>query len=169
MPGDAQEDGAGGCSPSLRRTTPHHLEQTPRGTRHLRCDAGRREVPRYETPQELLDMEERDPAGLRQRFKLALTHFHETGRLHASDLQLPHMNGPPPTHMWFIPGYEGGALDPEKLGVACIVVPPSTGRGPNTLGSWGLKPVPTTPFRSILPSCLPSSAIQTAPLPSSIC
>ena len=58
------------------------------------------------------------------QFKQALVHFHETGRLHPSDLQLPIMRGSPPTYMWFIPGYEGGAYDPERLGVACIVVPP---------------------------------------------
>ena len=88
-------------------------------------------------------MEERDPAGLRRGFKQALDHFHENGRLRPSDLQLPIMRGSPPTGMWFIPGYEGGAYDPEKLGVACIVVPPLTGIGSNTMGTWNLKPVPT--------------------------
>ena len=100
-------------------------------------------------------MEERDSAGLRMRFERALKHIDETGNLHPSDLQLPIMRGSPPTYMWFIPGYMGGALDPEKLGVACIVIPPSTGLGAYTLGTWRLKPVPTPP--SFLTARLPSS------------
>jgi len=77
-----------------------------------------------------------------RRFKQALDHIHETGLLQPSDLQFP-IRASPPTAMQPIPGYEGGALDPQKLGVACMVVPPSQGRGVYSTGEWGLKAVPT--------------------------
>jgi hypothetical protein len=46
-----------------------------------------------------------------------------------------------------LPGYEGGAFDPERLGTACIVVPPSTDRAstPCTWNpcTWSLSQVST--------------------------
>ncbi|KAJ1485227.1 hypothetical protein T484DRAFT_1794482 [Baffinella frigidus] len=88
-------------------------------------------------------MAEHDPAGLDRsikrepasRLSLDLEHIHDTGLLHAADLQLPILASPP-TCVQSIPGYEGGVFDPQKLGVACIVVPPSDCRGPNTLGDF---------------------------------
>ena len=98
---------------------------------------------RYATPQYLLDMNYQE---MERRFKQALDHFNETGRLRPSDLQLPIMEGPPPTCKQDLEGYEGGVFDPEKLGVACIVVPPSEGRGANEKGStWNLNPVSPVP------------------------
>ena len=100
-------------------------------------------------------MEAGDAAGLRLRFKQALDHIHETGRLNPSDLQLPIMRGSPPTYTWTVPGYGAmGAYDPTKLGVACIVVPPATGTGFNTLGDFNLVPVSTLPFLPDRPSPL---------------
>ncbi|KAJ1495319.1 hypothetical protein T484DRAFT_1762975 [Baffinella frigidus] len=75
----------------------------------------------YATPDQLLDMEERDPANLRKRFKQALDHFHESGRLRPSDLQLPIQLSPYETSVHSLTGYEGGEFDPERLGAACIV------------------------------------------------
>ena len=124
-------------------TIPH--SQPPRDTRHLKCGEVRRDTLPFATPEELVEMEAGDPAALRQRFKQALDRINETGRLHPSDLQLPIVRGSPPTYMWMVPGYgTGGAYDPTKLGVACIVVPPATGLGANTgLGDWNLVPVST--------------------------
>ena len=116
--------------------------QPPRDTRHLKCGEGRRNTLPFVTPEELLAMEVRDPAGLRQRFKQALEHILETGRLHPSDLQLPIIIGSPPTYMRKVLGYgSGGVYDPMKLGIACYVVPPATGTGFNTLGDFNLVPV----------------------------
>ena len=91
----------------------------------------RRSPLRYATAQQLLDMEKIDRADLERRFKEALKHMHGSGRLHPSDLQLP-IQPSPPTNVKLIEGYEDGEFNPEKLGVACIVRPPSEGRGANT-------------------------------------
>ncbi|KAJ1483782.1 hypothetical protein T484DRAFT_1949274 [Baffinella frigidus] len=93
----------------------------------------------YASPQELIDMWERDPAEMKRQFKQALEHFHETGRPRPSDLQLPIRLSPYDTSVSSITGYEGGEFDPARLGVACIVVPPTEGRGTNTKG-WSLNP-----------------------------
>jgi len=95
-------------------------------------------------------MEEREPAVLMRRIKQALDHVHETGRLRPSDLQLPSYASLQYIKQ-FLPGYEGSAFDPERLGVAYIVVPPSQGRGVNA-GSYNLNPVPTSPPLSAHPS-----------------
>ena len=111
----------------------------------------------YTTPQQLLDMEEKHPEELERRFKQALDSFHEAGHLRSSDLQLPIMRGPPPTCKQFLQGYEGDSFDPVKLGVACVVVPPSEGRGANAKGSaWNLNPASTPPLTTPLPSKPPS-------------
>ena len=120
----------------------------------MRRGVRRRDISLYATPQELLDMEKDDPEGLRRRFKQALEHIDETGRLRPSDLQLP-IFASPQYYNQPLKGYEGGAFDPEKLGVSYIVVPPKDGRGPNSLlGDWNLNPVPTPP---LLTTHLPSS------------
>ena len=75
---------------------------------------------------------------LMRLFKQALEHVRETGRLHSSDLQLPILDDP--TFMQLLEGYEGDEYDPERLGSACIVVPPTAGRGPNTKGHFNLNP-----------------------------
>ena len=93
----------------------------------------------YATPQQLLGMEAHDPAGLMRRFKQALDHIRESGRLRPSDLQLP-SQASPPTYTRPIAGYEGGAFDPHTLGVACIVVPPTHGRGPYSKGEFSFNP-----------------------------
>ena len=101
----------------------------------------RRDVPPYATPQQLLDMEKHDPAELMRRFKQALDHVCQTGRLRLADLQLPIRLGPFDTSISSVAGYEGGEFDPEKLGVACILVPPTEGRGSNAKGSsWSVNP-----------------------------
>ena len=108
-------------------------------------EQGRRDVPQYATPEELLYMEERDHAGLMRRFKRARDHVHETGRLHASDLQLP-IYASPRYAKESLPGYQGGVFDPEKLGVAYVVVPPSDCRGVILSGgTWNLNPVSSLP------------------------
>ena len=54
----------------------------------LSCHDWRRQVLLYATPQELLEMEERDHAGLMRRIKQALEHVRDMRRLvHASMLQ----------------------------------------------------------------------------------
>ena len=75
-----------------------------------------------------------------QRFKQALEHMDESGRLRPSDLQLP-IFASPQYYKKFLPGYEGGAIDPERLGAAFIVVPPPTGIGPNTPCTFNLQQV----------------------------
>ena len=106
----------------------------------LRCDERRRVALRYATPQELLDMAEYDPADLDRRFKQALGHVVETGRLRPSDLQIPILTDA--CFMQPLPGYEGGCYNPYTLGTACIFVPPSKGRGPNTQGDFNVNPKP---------------------------
>ena len=110
---------------------------------HLIFDVGGRNDLLYATPQQLLDMMERDPAELKLRFKQALDHFHENGRLRPSDLQLPIRLSPYDTAVHPLTGYHGGEFDPGRLGVACIVVPPTEGRGSNSKGTYSLNPVPT--------------------------
>ena len=88
-------------------------------------------------------MEARDPAELMRLFKQALDRIHG-GDLRASDLQLP-IYATPPCYKQTLPGYEGGAFDPERLGAACIVVPPSQGRGENNQGVYNLNAVPPRP------------------------
>ena len=68
-----------------------------------------------------------------------MEHVRESGRLRDSDLQLPILAAPP-TSTQFVKGYEGDSLDPLKLGVACVVVPPTEGRGPNSTGDYNLNP-----------------------------
>ena len=80
-------------------------------------------------------MEERDSPALVRRFKQALDHVHESGGLRPSDLQLP-IYASPQYYKQLLPGYEGGAFDPERLGTACIVVPPSTDHGASTPCTW---------------------------------
>ena len=91
-------------------------------------------------------MEEGDPGALRQRFKQAIEHIDETGRLRSFDLQLPIYTSPQ-YYKQPLPGYDGGAFDPERLGVACIVTPPSTGRGDAwNPCSWNLSQVRDPPL-----------------------
>ena len=111
-----------------------------RSARNLRCDRWRRDVLRYATPQELLDLEKHDPAELMRRFKQTLDHVCQTGRLSPSDLQLPLQLSPFDTSILPLTGYEGGEFDPERLGAACIIVPPAEGRGSNTKGTWSVNP-----------------------------
>ena len=59
------------------------------------CDALRRDVPLFLTPEEFLGMEANDPAKLRRFIKRALEHVRETGGLRPSDLQLPIFTVPP--------------------------------------------------------------------------
>ena len=91
-------------------------------------------------------MEERDSPALVRRCKQALDHVHESGGLRPSDLQLP-IYASPQYYKQLLPGYEDGAFDPERLGTACIVVPPSTHQGsaPCTWNpcTWSLHQVPT--------------------------
>ena len=124
----------------------------------------------YATPHELLGLEETDRQELERRIKQALERFRGTGLLHAANLQLPIMRGAPPTNMWFVLGYEGGAYDPAKLGVACIVVPPTDGRGKNTLGDYNLHAVrpPALPFPPPPPPSsisIPGESLRVSPLP----
>ena len=124
---------------------------------HLTCDAGRRDDLRYETPQQLLDMWNRGRADLMERFKEVLGCVLETRRLRPSDLQLPIRLSPFDTSICPLSGYEGGEFDPERLGVACIVVPPTEGRGSNTKGSWSVSQAmpPPIPFLTTrLPSII---------------
>ena len=126
-----------------RFPTPHH---TTGPEVHLKFDAWRRDkLPDnllYATPQELLDMEEREPAELRLRFLQALEHVRETLRLHPSDLQLP-TYASPQYYKQLLAGYEGGAFDPATLGAAYVVVPDtSSARVPNPC-TWNLHQVPT--------------------------
>ena len=78
----------------------------------------------------------RDRAGLMRGIKEDLDRIHETGRLRPSDLQLPVRLSPFDTARVSLSGYEGGELDPERPGTACIVIPPTEGRGSNGKGSW---------------------------------
>lgn len=95
------------------------------------------------TPHQLLGMVDDDFAGLERRLMEALQHVHETGLIRPSDIQLPILSSPP-TVTQSIPGYEGGELDPQTLGVACIGLPPSEGRGANKEGAaYNLNPVRT--------------------------
>ena len=73
-------------------------------------------------------MEKCDPAGLARRIMRALERIDEAGRLRPSDLQLP-IYASPQYYAQHLQGYESGAFDPERLGAACIIVPPSEGRG----------------------------------------
>ncbi|KAJ1488654.1 hypothetical protein T484DRAFT_3598050 [Baffinella frigidus] len=92
------------------------------------------------TPHQLLGMVDDDFAGLERRLMEALQHVHETGLIRPSDIQLPILSSPP-TVTQSIPGYEGGELDPQTLGVACIGLPPSEGRGANKEGAaYNLNP-----------------------------
>ena len=122
-------------------TPPRPSTQPPRIPRNLIRDAWRRDTLLYAAPQELLDLEERD---LLRRFKHDLDHIHETGRLRPSDLQLA-IYASPQYCKQSIQGYSGGEFDPEKLGVAYIVIPPAKGYGPRSQGVYNLNPVPT-PF-----------------------
>ena len=107
-------------------------------------------------------MDERDPRGLLWRIKQSLEHVYETGRLRPSDLKLP-IYACPQYYKQILPGYEGGAFDPERLGAACIVVPPSKALGANTPCtynpcSWRLKQVPTQSKElPVFPPASPSS------------
>jgi hypothetical protein len=93
-------------------------------------------------------MEQRDRAGLEQRFAAILDHLDVAGRLRPSDLQLPIFASPPYLKQP-LEGYEGGAFDPATLGVACIVVPPTDCLGANSSGDWNLRQVSAPP--SFLP------------------
>ena len=128
---DDQEAGAGCCIP------------TPPAPPDLR----------FETPQALLGMEECDRA---EGFKDALQHV---GRLPPSGLRLP-IFASLPTVQQTKEGYEGGEYDPQQLGVACIVVPPLTGRGANTKGAtFNLNPV-RTPSLSSRPLARPPAFLS---------
>ena len=103
-------------------------------------------------------MEERDPAGLVRRFKQALEHMDETGSLRPSDLQLP-IYASPQYYKQPLQGYDGGAFDPERLGAACLVVPPAEGRGAYTPCTWNLKVPPPLPSFPDRPSALQHLAL----------
>lgn len=127
---------------------PRILPRTPCAVRHLKCDERRRDALSYATPQELLDM---DRPALEQRFKQAMDHVH-LGGLQASDLQLP-IYASPQCCKQPLEGYEGGAFDPQKLGVACIVVPSAEFRGANsTTADFNLHAVPTPSLLSSPPA-----------------
>ena len=129
----------------------HQLHIPPRMTcaaPHLKCDERRRDALSYATPQELLNM---DLAALERRFKRAMDHVH-LGGLHASDLQLPIFASPQCCNQP-LEGYEGGAFDPHKLGVACIVVPSAEFRGANsTTADFNLHAVRTLSLLSSPPA-----------------
>ena len=108
--------------PTRSRTPPHRTQRV------LRFDLRRRNVPPHATPQELLDMAVCDSAALVRRIRQALEHVDETGRLHPSDLKLP-IFASPQYYKQFLPGYAGGAFDPETLGATYVVVP-------GTAGTW---------------------------------
>ena len=110
-------------------------------------DAGRRKSSSYATLQHLLK-EEPDRPELMRRFKQVLEHVGEARRLRPSDLQLPIRLSPFDTSISPLAGYEGGEFNPESLGLACVVVPPTEGRGSNTKGTWTLVAVPTPPSPS---------------------
>ena len=95
-----------------------------------------------------------------RQVKEGLDHIHETGRLRPSDLQLHIQLAPFDTSVHPLLGYEGGEFDPERLGAARIVVPPTEGRGSNSKGAWRLEQV-RAPSSRDLPSFAP-------PLPLSI-
>jgi len=116
--------------------------------RDLKFDERRRDALSYATPQELLDM---DRAALERRFKAALDHVH-LGGLQASDLQLP-IYASPQCCTQPLESYDGGAFDPQKLGVACIVVPSAEFRGANsTTADFNLHAVPTPSLLSSPPA-----------------
>ena len=73
-----------------------------------------------------------------RRFHQAVDHVRQHGRLHPSDLQIPILTDPYCTQPLL--GYEGGSYNPYTLGAACIVVPPSEGRGPNSKGLFNCNP-----------------------------
>ena len=109
-------------------------------------------------------MEERDRPGLMRRFKQVLEHVGEARRLHPSDiqlrpsdLQLPIWLSPFDTAISPLAGYDGGEFDPERLGLACILMPPTEGRGSNTKGSYSLIAVPAPSLHAQPPVCPPSS------------
>ena len=91
-------------------------------------------------------MQEHDRPGLELCIKLALEHVRETGSLllRPSNLQLPIQLAPYDTSVSPLKGYEGGEFHPEKLGVACIIVPPTEGAGSNSKGDFGLTIVRTS-------------------------
>ena len=99
-------------------------------------------------------MWDRDRAELMRQLKRVLEHIHETGRLRPSDLQLPIRLSPFDTAISPLAGFESGEFDPERLGVACIVMQPTSGRGSNTKGNYRLSQVPTTPSLPGRPSAL---------------
>ena len=104
-------------------------------------DERRRDNLLYETPQQLLDLWKRDRPKLMRQIKQALDQFHRTGRLRPSDLKLHVQLSPYDTSIRPILGYEDGEYDPGKLGAACIVVPPTEGRGSNTKGPYSVHAV----------------------------
>ena len=96
-------------------------------------------------------MVEENLAELMRRFKEALEQVCEERPLCASNIQLPIFRPPAsPAVTQSIRGYEGGAYDPQTLGVACIVIPSAEFRGSNNTGDFNLKPVthPPLPFTS---------------------
>ena len=112
--------------------------QALRSERHLTCVERRRDNLLYATPKHLLDLWKHDGAELMRQVKQALDRIHETGRLRSSDLQLHIQLAPFDTAIMPLSGYEGGEFDPERLGTACIVVPPTEGRGSNSKGDYNL-------------------------------
>ena len=127
------------------RTPTQTLLSTPR----LTFERRRRDGLLFATPEQLLRMADYDRAGLMRRFKQALDHVLDTGRLQPSDLQLP-IKKSPPTIMQPLTGYEGGMFDPLQLGVACIVLP--EGRAPTKGATWNFNPVSSL---TLPPSPLP--------------
>jgi len=95
----------------------------------------------YAAPQQLLDLAERDRAGLLGQFEQALEHVRKTRRLGPSDLKLPIQLSPFDT-----------SINPfaKTLGFACVVMPPTEGHGSRNKGTFSLYPVrppPSLPHR----------------------
>jgi len=100
----------------------------------------------YATPQELVDMEQHDPARLRERFKQALDSVCQTGRLRPSDLQLPIFTSPWMASISPLVGYWDGEFDADTPGAACILLPPTFCRHARLRrGDYSINKVPTPP------------------------
>ena len=110
-------------------------------------------------------MVEENLAELMRRFKEALEQVCEDRPLCASDIQLPIFRPPAsPAVTQSIRGYEGGAYDPQTLGVACIVIPSAEFRGANSTGDWGFKPARPLPYpKPLQPSSISMISNRSGP------